>query len=119
MANTPAGAMRRPPNTDPQGRPIGPFDQGPNLEQQVAHRARLLMPVANTAGINATADGARALQVASNTQEHQLRTAELTALNTQAQKCCLDGRMAAVQKYGLERYVPAMHELAVKVLSSA
>ena len=118
MANTPAGAMRRPPNTGPQGQPIGAFDQGPNLEQQVAHRARLLIPVANTAGINATTDGARALQVASDTQEHQLRTAANTALNTQAQKCCLDGRMAAARKYGQEGYVPAMYQLA-NLLSSA
>ena len=118
MANFPAGAMS-PPNTGPQGQAIGAFDQIQNRNQQVNNRARLLIPTADTAGINTVTDGARALQVASNTQEHQLRTAANATLNTQAaQKCCLDGRLNAASKYGQEEYVPAMYRLA-NLLSSA
>jgi hypothetical protein len=118
MANFPAGAMR-PPNTGPQGQAIGAFDQGPRLGQQHINAALMLIPTAETAGINAVTDGARALQVASNTQEHQLRTAANATLNTQAaQKCCLDGRLNAALKYRQEEYVPAMYKLA-NLLSSA
>lgn len=103
----------RPPNTGPYGQAIGAFDQIPYRNQQVNNRARLLIPTADTASINTATDGARALQVASDTQEHQLHTAANATLNTQAaQQCCLNGRMAAVSKYGQEGYVPAMYKLA-------
>ena len=118
MANFPAGAMR-PPNTGPQGQASGAFDQGPLLGQQHINAALRLKPTAETAGINTVTDSARALQVASDTQEHQFRTAANATLNTQAaQKCCLDGRLNAASKYGQEGYVPAMYKLA-NLLSSA
>lgn len=95
--------------------------QSPSLsgqrEQQVINRAVVAAPTADAAEVVAAQGGARALQVASNTQEYQAEqqafgTAADLASNARAQACCQKGRMSAVEKHGLTGYLPAMYKLA-------
>lgn len=74
--------------------------QSPSLsgqrEQQVINRAVVAAPTADAAEVVAAQGGARALQVASNTQEYQAEqqafgTAADLASNARAQACCQKG----------------------------